>query len=460
MAHSPLIINSTYIIAAVLFILGLKLLNSVRSARKGNFVAAIGMMIAAGVTLLTNGIDNYWVIAGAIAVGTVIGVLAAQLIQMTAMPQMVAIFNGFGGLASVLVAASELMKHNYEVPAFTLATIVIGTLIGAVTFSGSIIAFGKLQGIVYQQAVVFPLQNILNAILTLALIVLGVYLFCPTANPLLFWVLIGGALLLGVLFVIRIGGADMPVVISFLNSCSGVAAAMAGFVLLNKVLIVAGSLVGAAGLILTMIMCKAMNRTLKNVFFSGFGAQAATASKAGAKDYSNVKSCSAEEAAMIFDGIQQVIIVPGYGLAVARAQHAIGEFQKLLEKKGVEVKYAIHPVAGRMPGHMNVLLAEADVPYEKLYEMDVINSEFEQADVVLVVGANDVTNPVARSDKGSPIYGMPILNVDKARSVIVIKRSLSPGYAGIKNPLFENDSTLMLFDDAKKAIEGLIKEMS
>jgi len=459
MWSQTILIDFVYILSAALFIFGLKRLGSVRTARQGNFLAATAMLLGAGVTLLDSGITNYTWIFGAILIGAIVGVATAHFIQMTAMPQLVAIFNGFGGLASVGVAASAFVRTEPSGFSFVYLSIIVGTIIGAVTFSGSLIAFGKLQGIIYAQALAFPLQGVINIVLMAGIVLLSCWLFMPTTVFYGFWILIGLSLLLGVLIVIAIGGADMPVVISILNSCSGIAAAMAGFVLMNKVLIVAGSLVGAAGLILTGVMCRAMNRSLMNVLFSGFG-KVEKVDSTLSSEYTNVKSCTSEEAAMIFEGVQRVVIVPGYGLAVSRAQHAVHELQKILEKRGIDVKYGIHPVAGRMPGHMNVLLAEAEVPYDRLYEMDRINSEFESTDVVLIIGANDVTNPVARTERGSPIYGMPILDVDKARAAIVVKRSLSPGYAGIKNPLFENDKTLMLFDDAKRAIEGLVKELS
>lgn len=445
-------------VAAALFILGLKNLGSVRTARRGNVLAAAGMVLAVAVTFIDREVGNYAMILAAVATGSVVGVLLSRLVRMTAMPQMVALLNGFGGLASALVASSEFIRSGYALPAFTFVSSMAGVTIGTVTFAGSVIAFGKLQGIVSQKAVILPFQKILSGLLVAGIVGVGAWLMVPPAEPLLFWVLIAIAGVIGVLFVMPIGGADMPVVISFLNSLSGIAAAMAGFVLMNHILIVAGTFVGAAGLILTGIMCRAMNRSLRNVLMGGFGETAgAQDGKRGA--YTAVKSCGAEEAAMIIENARLMIVVPGYGLAVSRAQHSVNELAKLLESRGTEVKYAIHPVAGRMPGHMNVLLAEADVPYEKLHEMDDINPEFEQADVALVIGANDVTNPVARTEKGSPIYGMPILDVDKAKSVIIIKRSLSPGYAGIKNPLFEQERTVMFFSDAKKALDQIAKEL-
>ncbi len=455
-----LLTDFTYLIAASLFILGIKFMSTPKTARRGNFLAALGMLLAVAVTFLDPQLTRFGMILAAIAAGTVIGIISAKLVQMTAMPQMVAIFNGFGGLASALVSWAALLRTP-DMPLFMLITVVLGTLIGAVTFSGSFIAFGKLQGFIYSQPLTYPLQNISNLLIAAGSIGLGVIVVLKPEDSLVFGSLLGLSLLLGVLMVLPIGGADMPVIISLLNSFSGVAAAMTGFVLLNKVLIVSGSLVGAAGLILTQIMCRAMNRSLANVMFGAFGKIEAPAagSQGGSRDYVNVKSTTPEETSMILDGSGLVIMVPGYGLAVSRAQHSLKELAEVLQKKGTTVKYAIHPVAGRMPGHMNVLLAEAEVPYDQLFEMDEINAEFERADAVIVVGANDVTNPAARNEPGSPIYGMPILNVDKARSIIVIKRSLSPGFAGIKNPLFENDKTMMLYGDAKAMLDGLVKEL-
>jgi H+-translocating NAD(P) transhydrogenase subunit beta len=456
----PIIIDFSYIIGASLFIIGVKLLSKVVTARRGNFLAALGMLLVIVVTLLDKGIVNYQMILVGIIIGALIGGVTSKLVQMTAMPQMVGLFNGFGGIASALVACSEFLRNSTHMSSFTLTTIMLGTFVGAITFTGSLIAFGKLQGIVTEQPVTYPLQKTINLLLTIACLVLGVWLVGNPEQLTAYWALLFISSALGILLVLPIGGADMPVVISLLNSYSGVAAAMTGFVLMNKVLIVAGSLVGAAGIILTQIMCRAMNRSLANVAFGTFGKIETTGEKGkGARDYANVKSCQVEEAAMMLTSAQQVIVVPGYGLAVARAQHVLRDLASILEGKGVTVKYAIHPVAGRMPGHMNVLLAEAEVPYDKLFEMDTINREFSRTDVALVIGANDVTNPAARNEKGSPIYGMPILNVDQAQSTIVIKRSLSPGFAGIKNPLFENAATTMLFGDAKAMLEQLVKEI-
>lgn len=454
------IIELSYIVASVLFILGLKKMSSPKTATQGNSLAALGMFIAVLVTLLDKQIVSYHMILVGIIIGSLIGIVSAKAVQMTAMPQMVALFNGFGGIASAFVAWAEYERGLPHFELFILISIILGTLIGAVTFSGSLVAFGKLQGILFQQPITYPLQHVVNFTIALGTAVLGVLLVINPAQPTLYWILLGLSTFVGILIVLPIGGADMPVIISLLNSFSGVAAAMAGFVLMNTVLIVSGSLVGAAGLILTQIMCKAMNRSLTNVLFSGFGkVQESASGEKGSQEYTNVKSTTPEEASMLLDSSGSVIIVPGYGLAVSRAQHSIKELAQVLQNKGIDVKYAIHPVAGRMPGHMNVLLAEAEVPYDQLYEMDDINSEFERTDAVIVVGANDVTNPSANNEPGSPIYGMPILNVDQARSIIVIKRSLSPGFAGIKNPLFENDKTMMLYGDAKGMIEALSKEI-
>ncbi len=448
----------SYISASILFIFSVKALGSVKTARRGNLIASLGMLLAVIITVLDQNIINYQMIAIAVVIGSVIGAVMAQRVKMTAMPQLVAIFNGLGGIASAFVAASEFIRLGGSLSTFAMVTISLGCFIGAFTFSGSFIAYAKLQGFVSQQPIVYPLQKTINLVIALACVALIVLLTLAPATQWAFWTLLGLSLLLGVLLVLPIGGADMPVVISLLNSYSGIAAAMTGFVLLNQVLIVAGALVGATGIILTEIMCKAMNRSLFNVAFGTFGKTDPAVSKEETA-YQNIKQCGAEEVAMMMDGAQSVIIVPGYGLAVARAQHAIKELATELEKRGVDVKYAIHPVAGRMPGHMNVLLAEADVPYDKLFEMDQINSSFDQTDVVLVAGANDVTNPSAQDQPGSPIYGMPILEVNKAKSIVVIKRSLSSGFAGIKNPLYEDNKTMMYFGDAKTAIEDLVKEI-
>jgi NAD(P) transhydrogenase subunit beta len=456
----PALINLAYLLASVLFILGLKGLSHPRRAVRGNLLGSLGMLIAVVATLLDRSIVGFGVILAGIVVGGLIGGVLAVKIQMTAMPQMVALLNGFGGAASAVVAGAALLEVMGEgvTPGaqLTVATAASG-LIGAVTFWGSLLAFAKLQEIVSGNPVLFAGQHLLNAALALGAVGLSAGLVARPEATGLYWGLLAVASLLGVLTVIPIGGADMPVVISLLNSYSGLAACATGFVLSNNMLIVAGSLVGASGLILTQIMCKAMNRSLANVLFGGVGATAAgPAAKADDVYGGRVKAASAEEIAILLESARRVVVVPGYGLAVSQAQHAVRDLARLLEGRGIEVEYAIHPVAGRMPGHMNVLLAEADVPYDKLKEMDEVNPTFEQTDVSIVIGANDVVNPVARTDPSSPIAGMPILDVDKSRTVVVIKRSLSPGFAGIPNPLFAADNTLMFFSDGKKALLELI----
>ncbi len=450
------LVNLAYLLAAVLFITGLKGLAHPRSAVRGNLLGATGMLIAITVTLLARGL-SYQIIAAGFVVGGAIGWIAALRVKMTAMPQMVALFNGFGGAASVLVAGSAFLIARGAGrdlgPQLTIATAASG-LIGAVTFWGSLIAFLKLQEIMGGGQVLFKGQRLLNALLGAVCLALSVWLVADPGAGAVYWYLVAAAAVLGVLLVIPIGGADMPVVIALLNSYSGLAGAATGFVLDNNVLIIAGSLVGASGIILTRIMCKAMNRSLANVLFGVLGPTAETAS-ADQVYGGKVKATSPDEVAMLFDNARRVVIVPGYGLAVSQAQHTVRDLANLLEARGIEVEFAIHPVAGRMPGHMNVLLAEADVPYDKLKEMDEINPTMAQVDVCMVIGANDVVNPVARTDPRSPIAGMPIIDVDKARTVVVVKRSLSPGFAGIPNPLFALDNTLMLFGDGKKALMEL-----
>jgi NAD(P) transhydrogenase subunit beta len=451
-----------YIVAASLFIIGLHDLNSPATARRGNIRASIGMLIAVIATLVQREIVDYRLILLGIVIGSLIGAVAAKKVKMTAMPQMVGLFNGFGGGASALVAIAEFwrLKGTPEMlPQDTLITILLGLLIGGVTFTGSMVAFSKLQRIISGSPITFPLHQPFNGLLLLSFLAGSTYLLTFSISPDIFIALVAVSLLLGVLFVIPIGGADMPVVISLLNSFSGLAASAAGFVLMNNILIIAGALVGASGLILTQIMCKAMNRSLANVLFGAFGVGEKEEGAIVAPSGKSVRTIDAEEAAMMLAYARSVIIVPGYGMAAARAQHAVRELADQLQSKGVEVKYAIHPVAGRMPGHMNVLLAEADVPYTQLYSMEEINPEFERTDVALVIGANDIVNPAARHNPGSPIYGMPILNVDKARNVIVIKRSLNPGFSGVDNELFYNENTMMLFGDAREAVNKLISEI-
>ncbi|RJP74666.1 MAG: NAD(P)(+) transhydrogenase (Re/Si-specific) subunit beta [Candidatus Zixiibacteriota bacterium] len=453
--------NLVYIAASVLFILGLKGLAHPRTAVRGNLLGALGMFLAVVVTLLDRQIISYELIFAGLVVGSAVGALLATRIQMTAMPQMVALLNGFGGGASVLVAGAALVEMlllgRLLDAQFTIATAASG-LIGGVTFWGSLVAFGKLQGVVNEQAVVFSGQHLINLVLALVAVGLGVWLVLEPQTALAYWILVAVASVLGVLLTIPIGGADMPVVIALLNSYSGLAACATGFVLNNNVLIIAGSLVGASGIILTQIMSKAMNRSLANILFGGVGAAPTAASKSQADEIyaGRVKSASADEIAMILDAARRVAIVPGYGMAVSQAQYAVRDLTNLLEQRGVEVLFGIHPVAGRMPGHMNVLLAEANIAYDKLLEMDQINPLMDQVDVAIVIGANDVVNPVARTDPSSPIAGMPIIDVDKSRTVVVIKRSLSPGFAGIPNPLFAADNTLMFFADGKQAVTDLI----
>jgi NAD(P) transhydrogenase subunit beta len=460
----PLVITATYLISAGLLILGLKLMGSPATARRGNQLASIGLLSAVGVTLLDRSILDFKTIVAGVVLGTVIGGVFARTVKMTAMPQMVALFNGFGGAASALIAISEFVRfsddRSLELPLDTSVTIMLGTLIGLVTLTGSFIAFGKLQEIVSTRSVTYPLQKTISAILFIGIVTASGYLVAVGPEPPIFLGLVAMCLLLGVLLVLPIGGADMPVVISLLNSYSGLAAAAAGFVLDNTILIIGGALVGAAGLILTQIMTRAMHRSLVNVIFGSFGAQAGSGAAGAIRSRADVRDGDADDVAIMLAYAQSVIIVPGYGLAVAQAQHQVRELASMLEARGTNVRYAIHPVAGRMPGHMNVLLAEADVPYDKLFDLDDINDDFERTDVAIVIGANDVTNPAARDAADSPIYGMPILNVDRASQVVVMKRSLSPGFAGIDNELFYRENTTMLFDDAKAGVAKLIVAVS
>jgi len=451
-------VDVAYLITGVLFILGLRYLSSPKTAVLGNRLSAVGTLIAV-VATLTQGIVNWIVIGAALVVGAAIGIVSARQVKMTAMPQMVAAFNGAGGGAAALVAAGELLKYVNAGTAITYDvafTSVLSAVIGALSFAGSIIAFLKLQELMTGRPITYPGQQVVNALLLLAILVAW-GLVVSGVTPVLewFWIALGCSLVLGVLFVLPIGGADMPVVISLLNSFTGLAAASTGFVLGNNVLIISGALVGASGTLLTVLMGKAMNRSITNVLFGAFGA-VKTSTSAGPSGGHNVRSVNPDDVAAMLAYASEVIVVPGYGMAVAQAQHSIRELESQLEKRGVEVKYAIHPVAGRMPGHMNVLLAEANVPYDSLYDMDDINPEFERADVALVVGANDVTNPAAREDTNSPIYGMPILNVDKAQNVVVLKRSMASGFAGIDNPLYDDPKTVMLFGDAKKSIDSVV----
>jgi NAD(P) transhydrogenase subunit beta len=458
LALSQTAINFTYLVAAVLLIIGIRRLSSPPTARSGNWIAAAGMAIALFFTLLDDDIDTYWLIAAGIAVGTVIGIASARLVRMTAMPQMVALFNGLGGGAAALVAASEfhrLAPAAGHVAEDGMGAILFSALIGSVSFSGSLVAFGKLQELLPGRPLLFTGQQLVNALLFAGLIAFGTIAGATEAGV---WMvlLLAGALLFGVLLVLPIGGADMPVVISLLNAFTGLAAASTGFVLDNTALIIGGTLVGASGTLLTILMGRAMNRSLANVLFGAFGAAPAESTVAASTDGKSYREITAEDAAVMLSYAQRVVIVPGYGLAVAQAQHAVRELADLLERRGVDVKYAIHPVAGRMPGHMNVLLAEANVPYPQLFDMEDINPEFPRTDVALVIGANDVTNPAARSVPESPIYGMPILNVDEATNVVVLKRSMNPGFAGIDNDLYYDPKTAMLFGDAKASVEKLV----
>lgn len=480
------LVDLAYLLAAVLFILGLKRLQAPATARDGNRIAAIGMLIAVIATLFLHRILTPVELILGVVIGGVIGTLMAQRVQMTAMPELVAVFNGFGGLASALVAAAEVARFlpqetgSFVVQAaqtasilpidgLTAFTIFASMLIGAVTFSGSVVAFGKLGGHISGNPITFPGLRLISLIVALASLAAGVVLILGSASfqndvqMMLAGVVFLGiaATILGVLLVIPIGGADMPVVVALLNSYSGLAAAATGFVLDNTALIVSGALVGAAGLILTTIMCEAMNRSLINVLIGGFGGGdgADGTAVAGLPEGKSITETTSDDVGILLAYARQVVIVPGYGMAVAQAQHQVRELADLLQERGVTVKYAIHPVAGRMPGHMNVLLAEANVPYDHLYEMDDINNEFSSTDVSLIIGANDVVNPAARTDAASPIYGMPILNVDESQSVVVLKRSMRPGYSGVENELFYMDNTRMLFGDARESITKLIHEV-
>ncbi|MDJ0517405.1 MAG: NAD(P)(+) transhydrogenase (Re/Si-specific) subunit beta [Trichodesmium sp. MO_231.B1] len=460
----PTGIQLSYLVAVSLFFVGLKKLGSPATARNGNLLASVGMLIAIVATLLEKEVLNYEMILIGIVIGSIIGAIAAYKVEMTAMPQMVGLFNGLGGAASAMVAVGEFWRFlavAQSPPLPTTITALLGVLIGGVTFTGSVIAFAKLQGIMSGSPITFPLQQPVNALLFGGFIVGSVYLCVTPFNLPVFLALVGVSLVLGIMFVIPIGGGDMPVVISLLNSFSGLAASAAGFVVMNNMLIIAGALVGASGIILTVIMCKGMNRSLTNVLFAAFGTGegGGAAAGAGGKTDKSVHSIDPEEGAMMLGYARSVVIVPGYGMAVAQAQHSVRELSDQLEGLGVEVKYAIHPVAGRMPGHMNVLLAEANVPYPQLYDMDDINPQFDQADVALVIGANDVVNPAARADQNSPIYGMPILDVDRAKHTIVIKRGLSTGFAGVDNDLFYKDKTMMLFGSAKDMVAKLVSEV-
>ena len=449
-----IIIALAYLLSSILFILGLKNLSSPKTARRGNLLAMSAMLIAIIVTLTKNEILDFTYIIIGLIIGSTIGIIIARKIQMTAMPQMVALFNGLGGGASALVALAEYCRLSGELRIEVIISMVVSLFIGAVTFTGSLVAFGKLQGLVRSAPVVFKAQRFLNILLFTLFLIMGIIVIINPANSTVLLIILAIALILGLLFVIPIGGADMPVVISMLNSCSGLAAAATGFVLSNNILIICGALVGASGFILTRIMCKAMNRSIANIIFGSVGT---VTKKNSDNDKSKVISYTEEDASAMLETAQTVIIIPGYGLAVAQAQFALQELEKTLINKGINVRYAIHPVAGRMPGHMNVLLAEANVSYDLLFDLGDINDDFRHTDVALVVGANDVINPSARADKESPLYGMPILNADRARSVIICKRSLNPGFSGVDNELFYEKKTLMIFGDAKESINKMIQ---
>ena len=454
--YMPSAIQLFYLIATGFFIIGIKRLNSPSTARSGNRLASFGMFLGVVVTLFDREIISFEFIIAGVVIGALIGAFAAKKVQMTAMPEMVAVFNGFGGGASALVAWGEFSRIAPELfETQALVTTGLSILIGSITFTGSFIAFGKLHGFISGGRIALPGQNQINLFFTIvALVLVGLFTYSPE-NELLFWSLFTLALLIGIFTVLPIGGADMPVVISLLNSYSGIAASMAGFVIGNNLLIISGALVGAAGLILTNIMCQAMNRKLWDVLFAAFGGEGVATAGLGDDKDKTVQKTFADDVAIQCAYARKVVITPGYGLAVAQAQHALKEVADLLEEKGVDVKYGIHPVAGRMPGHMNVLLAEADVPYDQLFDMDEINPQFASTDVVLIIGANDVVNPAAKSSPGSPIYGMPILNVQEAKRTIVFKRSLSFGYAGIDNDLFYSENNQMFFGDAKKSLQQL-----
>jgi len=451
------LVQYAYLVAAALFILSLKWMNSPATARRGVFAGEVGMLLAIVGTLLVNDIVNYQWILVAFFLGTAIGVPLAYKMPITAVPQQTALSHACGALAAALVGTAEYYRHTAELHGFTMVALIVEMLLGFLTFTGSLMAAGKLQEVLPTRPITYRNQNLINLTLFAIALGIGIRLILVPTDTYLFPFFVGLSLLFGVLLIIPIGGADMPTVIALLNSYAGLSACAMGFALNNKLLVIAGALDGSSGMILSIIMCKAMNRSFIDVLFGAFG-QVQT-SKDGAKEKRNVHSASPEEAAAILESASSVIIVTGYGLAVAQAQHKLRELFDILTRRGVDVRFAIHPVAGRMPGHMNVLLAEADIPYDRLYEMDDINSDFGQCDVALVIGANDVANPGARKDKDSPIFGMPILDVDRARTVMVIKRSMSPGFAGIDNELFYMDKTLMLFGDAKQFVSEIVKEL-
>jgi NAD(P) transhydrogenase subunit beta len=463
---SPNIAAFLYLVSSVCFIMALRGLSSPVTSRAGNIYGIVGMVIAIATTLATPQVVSYWLIILGLIIGGAIGTVVALRIQMTALPQLVAAFHSLVGLAAVCVAAAAF--HNPaayglglrgSIPGGSLVEMGLGVAIGAITFTGSIVAFAKLQGLVTGKPLVFPMQHPLNALLGVLVLICVIWL-ATTESPVAFWLMVLISLALGFLLILPIGGADMPVVISMLNSYSGWAAAATGFTLGNNALIITGALVGSSGAILSYIMCKGMNRSIFNVILGGFGGEGALPGAGGDVGDKVVKSGSAEDAAFILKNSSSVIVVPGYGMAVAQAQHALREMADMLKKEGVAVRYAVHPVAGRMPGHMNVLLAEANVPYDEVLELEEINRDFASTDVAFVIGANDVTNPAAKTDPSSPIYGMPILDVEKAKTVLFIKRSMASGYAGVENELFYRDNTMMLFGDAKKMCEEIVKALA
>jgi NAD(P) transhydrogenase subunit beta len=448
-------VNLLYLVTIVCFVLALRFLSSPATARRGNWIGAVGMAVAIVATLFKPGVHITWEMPVAAAIGSVFGAVAARRVKMTAMPQMVALFNGVGGGAAALVAIAEfhvLAPEPGHIHGDVSVAVLLSALIGSISFSGSLIAFAKLQELIQGRPIVWPGQKVGNAVLFLACLVLGAAILGGSEQQWLLWAMVVGALAFGVLFVLPIGGADMPVVISLLNAFTGLAAAATGFELSNNVLIVSGMLVGASGTMLTLLMGRAMNRSITNVLFGAFGQVSAAGAGAATTDGGTVRATTADDVAVMLAYANKVVVVPGYGMAVAQAQHDVRALADILEEKGIEVTYAIHPVAGRMPGHMNVLLAEANVPYPQLKEMDEANTEFSRTDVSLVIGANDVVNPDARGNAGSPIYGMPILNVDQSRATVVLKRSMNPGFAGIDNPLFVDPKTVMLFGDAKESV--------
>ncbi len=464
----PTVSQLLYILSAVFFIFGLKMLGNAQTAPRGNMISAVGMFIAIVGACLSEPLKLQWewlFILGAVILGSLVGLVAAKKVKMTSMPEMIALFNGFGGIASLLVAYAEFQNYFAnnsfdKVSSFQLLIVIATIFIGGITFTGSLIAWAKLAEKMTSKPITYPGQKIVNILIILVFLVATAFFsfaYGEFVDGYILFAVIGAlSLIAGIVFVIPIGGGDMPVVISLLNSFSGVAACAAGFAISNTILIVTGALVGSSGIILTNIMCKAMNRKLKNVLFSGFGST--KAKKGGSAEQGEVKPVSAEDTYLMLEAATNVLIVPGYGMAVAQAQHAVQELAAQLEENGCEVNFAIHPVAGRMPGHMNVLLAEANVPYEQLKEMDDVNPTIENVDICVIIGANDIVNPAAREDESSPIYGMPIINVDFARTVIVLKRSMNAGFAGIENPLFYKENTRMLFGDAKKTVQELVAE--